>query len=64
LNHAIHLDLGLLPFLHELLELGVNNVLPPQEGIDEVFFDRKAGFDGFFSSPIFAVSFALDENLV
>jgi hypothetical protein len=63
LDHVIDFLLCLLSLLDKLLEIVVHNVFSTQERIDEMLLDGKTCLDGFFSRPIFAVSFSLDKNL-
>jgi hypothetical protein len=45
------------------LEIVVDGVLTPKEGVDEGLFQWETGFYRFFTRPIFTMSFALDKYL-
>ena len=63
LDHRVHFLLGFFPFCNQQLEIGVDGVLTPEEGINKVFFQWETGFYGFFTRPIFTMSFALNKYL-
>ncbi len=64
LEHAVHIGLALLAFLYKRLEFFVHSIFAAEEHVHFVLFDREACLDRFLASPVLAVGFTLDENLV